>query len=192
MADIDQPSSFGTVKYHDNGDGTYSQQVYAVTGAGSNSTQIQGASADSDWVTEDPLLCGAEVRTIVRNYSNGKKANLGADGEGNLLVSLATVLSQSLDSVLTYPRGSNYTNLSASAQVLAGAGKLNGVFCASTSGGTLKLWDSLAGSGNVLVNTFALVAGTSYDFRHARVGTGIYATITNTADITVFFDPTVT
>lgn len=77
-------------------------------------------------------------------------------------------------------------NLTASGVVKTQSGKISGVFCASTSSGTLKLWDNTAASGNVIVNTFNLTAGTFYEIP-AAFATGCYATIAGTsADITIF------
>lgn len=77
-----------------------------------------------------------------------------------------------------------YTNLSASALLNTGLTKLGGVFCASSSTGTLKVWDNTAASGTVLVNTFSLVAGTWYPLPFIAK-TGVFLTIGGTADITV-------
>lgn len=110
-----------------------------------------------------------------------------------LKVSLATALSQSLDSILTYPRGSNYQELSASGLVLTGAGKLTGIFVPVASGSpTIEVWDNTSAATTVLIDTFTPVAGTMYTFPSVRVGTGIYVSIGGTVKCTVFFDPTTT
>lgn len=80
-----------------------------------------------------------------------------------------------------------YKNISASALVKTGYGRLRGVFCASTSGGTLTLADAVSGVTPLIVNTFTLVAATYYDMGDVAFGTGLYATIANTADITLFY-----
>lgn len=82
-----------------------------------------------------------------------------------------------------------YTNLTASAPVtpVTEGRKLGGVFCASSTAGTLKIWDSAtAASGPVIVNTFTLVAGTYYPLP-AIAKNGLYLTIGGTTDITVFW-----
>ena len=77
-------------------------------------------------------------------------------------------------------------NKSASGVVATGQCNLLGVFCASSSSGTLKLWDNAsAGSGTVVVNTFSLTAGTFYPIP-ASTADGLYATIGGTADVTFF------
>lgn len=79
-----------------------------------------------------------------------------------------------------------FSNITASALIQTGPTKLGGIFCASTTSGTVKVWDSTAASGTVCVNTFALVAGTYYPLP-ADMKNGLYITIANTADITVFY-----
>ena len=76
-------------------------------------------------------------------------------------------------------------NLSASGVVSNAQGAILGVFCASSSSGTLKLWNNTAGSGAIIVNTFSLVAATYYPIP-ASFAIGCYATIGGTADITLF------
>ena len=79
-----------------------------------------------------------------------------------------------------------YTNLSASALIKEGSARLIGVFCASSSSGTLKIWDNTAASGAILVNTFSLTGATYYPIP-ALARTGIFLTIGGTADITLFW-----
>lgn len=78
------------------------------------------------------------------------------------------------------------TNISASALINSGKTVLGGIFCASSTSGTAKVWDNTAASGTVCVNTFTLVAGTYYPIP-ALLQNGCYITIANTADITVFW-----
>ena len=115
------------------------------------------------------------------------------DSQGNFKVTLATALSQALDSILTYPRGTNYLNATASTLVLTGAGKLSGIWVTSAaSTPTIKVWDNTAASGTVLLETFTPTAAQMYTFPNARIGTGIYLTIGGTVNCTVFYDPTTT
>jgi len=79
-----------------------------------------------------------------------------------------------------------HRNLSASALLQEGPTKLGGVFCASSSAGTLKVWDSTAASGAVCVNTFSMAAATYYPIP-ADLKNGCYLTIGGTADITAFY-----
>jgi hypothetical protein len=80
-----------------------------------------------------------------------------------------------------------YSQISSSALVKSGIGKLRGVFCSSSTGGTLKLWDNTSAATTILVNTFTLTGATYYNMADVLFGIGLYATITNTAEITLFY-----
>jgi len=80
-----------------------------------------------------------------------------------------------------------YSQISASALVKTGYGRVRGIFCSSSTGGTLTLYDDLVGATPLIVNTFALTASTYYKMADVAFGTGLYATIANTAQITVFY-----
>lgn len=80
-----------------------------------------------------------------------------------------------------------YKNLAASGQVSAKPGKLLGIFVAQASATpTIKVWDSAAGSGAVLVNTFTPIAGTWYAMPF-KCAVGCFVTISGTVDCTVSF-----
>lgn len=82
-----------------------------------------------------------------------------------------------------------YTNLSASALVKTGTGRLFGFIVNSHSSGTLKLWDNTAGSGGVLLNTITFAAGPVFVPLPFAVEftTGLYATVGGTIDLTIFW-----
>lgn len=102
-------------------------------------------------------------------------------------VALYNTLDHTNDSITTYPKCS-YTNLSASATIKAGEGQAYGVVINSHSSGTLKLWDNTAGSGTVICNTISFAAGERFiPLLGATFGTGLYATIGGTADITILY-----
>jgi hypothetical protein len=79
-----------------------------------------------------------------------------------------------------------FINMTASGAVNTGKTRLGGIFCASSSTGTVKVWDNTAGSGTVCVNTFSVAAGTYYPIP-ANLQNGCYITIGGTADITAFY-----
>lgn len=100
---------------------------------------------------------------------------------------LATTLDDVNDSITTYPKCS-YVNMSASTLVKTGAGQIYGVIVNSHTSGTLKLWDNTAGSGTVLCNTMTFAVGERFiPLLGATFGTGLYATISGTADITILY-----
>ena len=84
---------------------------------------------------------------------------------------------------------STYTNISASALIKSGAGRLKGFIVNSHSSGKLKLWDNTAGSGTVILGeiTFAAGSGLVFNLPDVEFSSGLYATVTNTADITIFW-----
>lgn len=77
----------------------------------------------------------------------------------------------------------SYKQLSASGQVKATPGHLLGIFVSSGTP-TIKLWDSTAASGAVLVNTFQTAAATYYEIP-VNFTVGLYVTIGGAAEITV-------
>lgn len=80
--------------------------------------------------------------------------------------------------------GGEYTNLSADTLIKTGEGHLVGIFVASSSGGTIKVWDNTSGATTVLVNTFTALAGTWYPLPF-RFKVGCYVDVTGTIDCTV-------
>lgn len=83
----------------------------------------------------------------------------------------------------------DYTNISASALIRTGPGKLLGVLVASASGTpTVKVWDNTSAATTVIVNTMPVVGGVFYPIP-AKFQTGCYVTIGGTVDCTVFWEP---
>jgi len=84
-----------------------------------------------------------------------------------------------------------YTNLTASAQIKSGAGIIYGFIVNSTDeSGSLKLWDSLTEDDTVIMNTYKFPAGSScvtLPTGGANFYTGLYATISGTADVTILW-----
>ena len=80
-------------------------------------------------------------------------------------------------------KGTKAVNLSASALAKTGPGFVHGVYVASTTGGTIKLWDALTATTPVLVNTFTPAVG--WHELPFVFSTGLYVTIANTIDCTL-------
>lgn len=77
----------------------------------------------------------------------------------------------------------SHKRLTASGLVRNGAGLLRGVFCSSSSSGTLQILDDATNTGsNIVINTFNLTAGTFYPFDY-EMERGIYAVVGGTTDI---------
>ena len=76
------------------------------------------------------------------------------------------------------------TPISATGAVKNIGGALLGFLCTSSSSGTLALYDNpTAASGNNIIPTMNLVAGTYYPFP-AKFGSGLWAVIGGTAGVT--------
>jgi len=89
-------------------------------------------------------------------------------------------------SVTNLPVG-GYKQISASANCSPRGSNLIGVFCSSSTSGTLTVYDDAAtGTSTKAVDTFNLVAGTWYPMP-VSTANGIYVVIGATASITVVF-----
>ena len=75
--------------------------------------------------------------------------------------------------------------ISATATVRIGIGKMVGVFCSSSTSGTLTLYDNTSAAGTLIVAAFNLTAGQYYQIPAAFVN-GVHAVISGTAEITIF------
>lgn len=116
---------------------------------------------------------------------DGKTTSVSKFGTRN--VDLHDTLNDIDDSITAYPKCA-YLNLSASALVKTGAGQAYGIIINSHSSGTLKLWDALSATGSVLCNTITFAAGERFIPLYGMTfGTGLFATIGGTADITIAY-----
>lgn len=80
-----------------------------------------------------------------------------------------------------------FTNISATALIKRGTGKLVGIFVASASATpTIKVWDDVAATGTVIVNTFTPTGATFYPIP-AAFSNGCFITISGTVDCTAFW-----
>jgi hypothetical protein len=83
--------------------------------------------------------------------------------------------------------GTKYLNGTTSQVVSSQAGTLIGIFVASSTSCTIKLWNNTTNSGSVLVNTFGASAATWYPLPFI-FNTGLYLEKTGTCDYTVSFN----
>lgn len=81
--------------------------------------------------------------------------------------------------------------LTASGLVYTGAGTVTGIIVSSHTSGTIKLWDSTAASGTVLIDTYTYPAGSSTIALHgAKFITGLYADMNSTVQkVTLVWNP---
>lgn len=107
---------------------------------------------------------------------------------GNAKVTAATTLDPVNDGIRTYPDASD-TNLSASALIKTGSGRVHGVIINSHTTGTLKLWDSLTATGTVIHETMTFAVGERFIPMFGETfGTGLFATIGGTANLTIIYN----
>lgn len=79
-----------------------------------------------------------------------------------------------------------YVNLTASALVKTGAGKLAGMYVNSTSGGTIRFYDNTSAAGTVINGVITPAIG-YHSLGDAAFNVGLYATIANTLDVTLYY-----
>lgn len=83
----------------------------------------------------------------------------------------------------------NYKNLTASALVKTGFGKVAGFVVNSHTSGTLKLWDNTSAATTVLTNTYTFPSGSQVVSFPEPISfnTGLYADIGGTVDLTIVY-----
>lgn len=80
----------------------------------------------------------------------------------------------------------SYKNLTASALVKSGYGKLVGMYVNSTTGGTIKFWDNTSAATTVINNTITPAIG-YHKLGNANFTIGLYATIAGVLDVTLYY-----
>ena len=81
----------------------------------------------------------------------------------------------------------NYKNITATGAVTANPCTLLGFYVNNTTNGTLVLKDGTASTGTTMSGTITPAIG--FHAFPATCGTGVYATIANTLDVTFFYSP---
>lgn len=100
--------------------------------------------------------------------------------------SLAIPESPSPSSPTIVSGGRFYSNGTADALIKTGRGLLVGIFVASSTSCTIKLWDNTSAATTVLVNTFSASAATWYPLPFV-FNTGLYLDVSGTCDVTVSY-----
>ena len=91
------------------------------------------------------------------------------------------------EKALSVAGGRFYVNATADTAVKAGRGNIVGIFVASSTSCTIKLWDNTSAATTVLVNTFSASAGTWYPLPFV-FNTGLYLDVGGTCDLTVSYN----
>ncbi len=167
----------------DGGTTYYSIEATAVGGNAATTTTTTGLYTTS-------VKGYTHIRARVSAYTSGSVTVLG-----NLFVvtplnqihanTLATQLGALIDKISSRNEKYSYTNLTASALIRTGAGQIKGFFVASTTAGTIKLWDNTSAATTVIINTTTPVDLGWYDLGDLGFTTGLYCTLANTIDVTV-------
>jgi len=125
---------------------------------------------------------------IIKSANGTESREWPATSGGIPQTSLGDGIRRANDNLYAYPK-STYTNLSASASVATGAGEVVGIVINSHTSGTVKLWDNTAGSGTVICETISFAVGERWiPLFGMTFGTGLYATIGGTANITIAYN----
>jgi hypothetical protein len=83
----------------------------------------------------------------------------------------------------------NYANFTATGNVAAGPVNIIGILCATTSSGTVTLYDSATTGTSVPITGTITPAAGSYTPIPASTGSGLYIVVGGTINATVFFGP---
>ena len=79
-----------------------------------------------------------------------------------------------------------HSNITASTLLRTGGGTLVGMYVNSTTSGTIKFWDNTSAATTVINNTITPAVG-YHPLGNANFGTGLYATIASTLDVTIYY-----
>jgi hypothetical protein len=133
-------------------------------------------------------LSTAQYRATAQTLDDGEYSSLQSDVAGNLKVTVVSTTDPVNDGIRTYPDASD-TNISASSLIKTGSGRVQGIVINSHTAGTIKLWDNTAASGTVIVNTITFAVGERFiPLFGASFGTGLYASIGGTADVSLMYN----
>lgn len=133
------------------------------------------------------LSANAAVTGTATITINGTDLAPAAGLSGSFTLSDKLAGEDFLNDVIKVEDRSTYVNTTASVLVKTGAGRLKGIFVASGTTPTIKLWDSTTAANAVLINTFTPAVGTFYAFPDVEFATGLFITVSGTIDCTVFF-----
>lgn len=146
---------------------------------------VASGAADSG----NPVKIGGVYNSTAPTLTTGQRGDVQLDSSGNIKTVDAAALMKTIDSIEARPEGTTYINMSASALIRTGAGILVGMYVNSSTAGTIKFWDNTSAATTVINNTITPLIGW-HNLGNASFATGLYATIANTLDVTVYYIPT--
>lgn len=167
---------------------------FAASGSGVSSSQIQGAAADNDAATGNPVHVAGRYESGTDTYADGDVGSLHIDVNGNLkaVEQYAPVYEDNTNGKAVVEH--RYTSsgvLAADTLVKTGAGLLHTVVIscndAAPTAGSLIIYDNTAESGTQIFNhTFTTTPFTPISLLFdVSFSTGLYVGLSTTADVNV-------
>ncbi len=77
-------------------------------------------------------------------------------------------------------------SISADTLIATGSGRLGGFIVTASTGGSIKLWDNTSAASTVLLDTLAVYPGDTF-WLPSEFQTGLYADVTGTVTLTIFY-----
>ena len=124
-------------------------------------------------------------RSTLPTLVNNQRGDANLDSQANIMVNPASKQAGEdlTNDVMKSEVQVSYTNISASALIKTGAGRLSGIMVNSAAAGaTIKVWDNTSAATTVLLNTITFAAaatqgGMMLRFPEIKFNTGCYVTI---------------
>lgn len=158
---------------------------------------VNSGAASGTPAVGNPVQVGGVYNSSAPTLDDGDVGALQLDVQGNLKVTLATgIAGESLsEDVLKTETQMNFTNITASALIKSGTGRLGGwVVNSASAGASIKFWNQTSAAIPVMHNTVTYTAavdqgtqGTTVPGAAGRFTNGLYATISGTMDVTIYW-----
>lgn len=143
---------------------------------GGGGGSVTGPAADNAAASGNPVRTGAKYNSSAPTYDNGDVADNQADVNGNLKVTLATLISGEdltndlLKTELRYSVA--YISSATTTQVKTGSGLLHAIVVGTTAAGTIQIIDNTSGSTVNMGELKSSIAEGTYVF-NATFATGL-------------------
>lgn len=163
-----------------------SSGALVITSAGaSDPIEVQGNVASLATDSGNPVKIGLVHNSTAPTVANLQRVDGQADSLGNMQVNQYTKIfgEDTTNDVMKSEVQTSYTNISASALIKTGAGRLSAIIVNScAAGATIKVWDNTSAATTVLLNTITFAAaatqgGAILRFPEIKFNTGCYVTI---------------
>lgn len=162
----------------------------SLSGTGTTSMQVQGASADNAPVTENPVLTGGEYNATPPTYGDGDKTTRQDDVNGNQKVreQYAPLYEDNVaQRALTEQRFTpGYISTATTTTLKTGSGLMHAVIVQGGTTGTIIIYDNTAASGTILASFDTTNALASYMF-NVSFATGLTVVTSAATKLTVSY-----